>query len=66
MMTILATGAYGRKATKEDWLKGLVFRMQAGGPYFSIRDSKALRSEGCYSILFCDAITREILFSVNL
>ena len=68
MTTLLATGAYGRTASKPDWLKGFDFRVRllAGGPYFSIRDTKAMRENGFNEILFCDIATGEILFKVTL
>lgn len=67
MFTLIATGAYGRRANATDWIKGLYFRMRAGGPYFSIRDKELLRSKyGYREILFCDAFTSAILFKVTL
>ena len=51
----MAEGAYGREANIDDWLDGRDFSMLGGyGPYFSIRDVKAIRDNGNTEIQFLD------------
>ena len=49
---LFATGAYGREASKADWESGKDFRITGGGPYFSIRDTKALIRDCYVGIIF--------------
>lgn len=48
---VVARGAYGRSTNEADWLAGKDFRI-VGGPYFSIRDLKAMKDEGIILINF--------------
>lgn len=48
---IVAHGAYGRDTTENDWTEGKDFKI-VGGPYFSIRDIAALRSDAVTTINF--------------
>jgi hypothetical protein len=50
---LIATGAYGRKPNEAHWELGYDFKV-ARGPYFSIRDIPALKSEGYSEIQFYD------------
>ena len=62
---VYAYGAYGRNATREDWVAGKDFRL-AQGPYFSIRDVKAMKDEGISYINFTDSKTGYTAFFVEL
>lgn len=55
MNTLLVTGAYGRRASKADWLNGLDFQIYNRGAYFSIRDCKLLKQDGYTHITFLDS-----------
>lgn len=46
-----AKGAYGREANLTDWKDGKDFQI-VYGPYFSIRDCKAIKAEGNQQIVF--------------
>lgn len=48
---VFAHGAYGREANQSDWIAGKDFRIQFG-PYFSIRDLKAMQAEGTVDVVF--------------
>lgn len=65
----LATGAYGRRAEREDWLAGKDFRA-VNGPYFSIRDCAKIKADGYEEIHFyiIDAANRNgtLKFKVTL
>lgn len=39
---LLICGAYGRKATRQDWLEGKDFRMYGTSTYLSIRDVRVI------------------------
>jgi hypothetical protein len=63
-MILFCCGAYGRKATSEDWLAGKDFKVIPGGPYFSLRDRKLLKKDGYKTVHFmADGI---VLFTVEL
>ena len=52
-MILFAFGAYGREADIVDWRDGRDFSMAGNtGPYFSIRDWKALQEVGYTEIQF--------------
>lgn len=52
-MIMFAEGAYGRESNIDDWRDGRDFSMAGGmGPYFSIRDVKALQGNGYTEIQF--------------
>lgn len=51
--TIVAVGAYGRKASKLDWISGKDFRI-VGGPYFSSSDGIQMAEDGYERIVFMD------------
>ena len=54
-MIMMAEGAYGREASVSDWKDGRDFSMAGGfGPYFSIRDVKAIKAAGNTEIQFLD------------
>jgi len=57
-------GAYGRKATKEDFAFGKDFKIIAG-PYFSVRDIAKIHEDGFTKISFHNS-RGLILFSVDL
>ena len=53
IMIMFAEGAYGRESNIADWVDGRDFSTAGGcGPYFSIRDVKALRGAGYTEIQF--------------
>lgn len=55
-MIMMVEGAYGREADYNDWLDGRDFSMLGGlGPYFSIRDVKAIKAAGNTEIQFLDS-----------
>lgn len=64
MKTLVAAGAYGRKATMADWLAGKSFII-VGGCYFSIRDAELLKTWHDEIVFIADAEGREI-FRVTL
>ena len=53
-MIMFAYGAYGRESNIDDWLDGRDFSIAGRycGPYFSIRDKKALQETGYTEIQF--------------
>ena len=52
-MILFAFGAYGRESNIDDWNDGRDFSMDGNtGPYFSIRDVKALQANGYTEIQF--------------
>ena len=51
---LTAQGAYGRNAVESDWKDGKDFKILSG-PYFSIRDIKALKADGYTHIQFIDS-----------
>jgi hypothetical protein len=54
-MIMFAEGAYGRESNIADWIDGRDFSMAGGcGPYFSIRDVKAIFDNGNTEIQFLD------------
>lgn len=48
---LTANGAYGREATEADWKAGKDFQI-VSGPYFSIRDSEAIKVQWGNKIVF--------------
>jgi hypothetical protein len=51
--TMIAYAAYGRHPELQDWKDGKDFSIHPYyGPYFSIRDSEALKAEGVTHIMF--------------
>lgn len=48
---VVAHGAYGRDTVEQDWTDGKDFRI-VGGPYFSIRDIRAMKDDGITTINF--------------
>ena len=54
MNTLVVKGAYGRKADRADWLKGLDFQMCSTGQYLSERDIPAIKGMGYSCIAFVD------------
>ena len=58
MSVICASGAYGRKATWDDYTNGKDFRIFEGpyfGAYFSVRDESRLRQDGIWEVRFYDS-----------
>jgi len=65
MKTILARGAYGRNATKADWLAGKDFYLVGSHLYFSNRNIADLKREWFTTIIFVDGACNE-LFRIEL
>lgn len=61
---LTAVGAYGRIANAKDWKDGKDFAIYQG-PYFSIRDTVALKKNG-YSHVRFHTYTGHFLFEVTL